>query len=60
MQVLSLIASFMALRQAILREESEKILKAAALTIRTKKILLRDGSDRPSRAYLLNMLCVAT
>ena len=33
MQVLSLIASFMALRQAILREESEKILKALALTI---------------------------
>lgn len=31
MQVLSLIASFMALRQAILREESEKLRGAVAL-----------------------------
>lgn len=34
MQVLSLIASFMALRQAILGEESEKILVIFALNLK--------------------------
>ena len=48
MQVLSLITSFLALRQALLREESEKILLLSVHQVGSKRNLLIDGIDQPS------------
>lgn len=63
MQVLSLIASFTALRQAILGKESEKILPSILRyfwRVWSKRILLRDGSGQPSRVSGRDLSCAAT
>ena len=58
MQVLSLIASFTALRQALLGEESEKILKPSALR-ELRRSLWKDGNGPQSHVESLNILCDA-